>query len=224
MKLGIVGAGGLGREVYIVAKKINAVKHRWDEIFFMDTNRSITEVLGVRCLDVDEAMQTIDDLEVVVAIGEPRIREKVYNDIHNGGKELATLIHPGVYIDETTTIGKGCIICEGVTITSCVEIGDNTFVHPHAVIGHDIKIGKHCMIGANSEIGGANVIGDRSYFGFMSGTKELLTIGQDVICSAGAIVFRDLPDGVIAVGNPARIMKNNDDKTVFRHAKNKAEE
>ena len=35
-------------------------------------------------------------------------------------------------------------------------------------------------------------------------------------CSAGAIVFRDLPDEVIAVGNPARVMKKNEERRVFR--------
>ena len=219
MVLGILGAGGLGREVYIVAKKINAADGRWEKIVFMDDNRTITEVLGIKCYGVEEALQGIDNLEVAVAIGEPRLREKVCNNVHASGKKLATLIHPGVYIDETTQIGEGCIICEGVVITSCVKIGENTYVHPHAVIGHDIKIGRHCMIGAGCEIGGANVIGDRTYFGFMAGTKELLSIGQDVICSAGAIVFRNLPDSVIAVGNPARIMKENKDKTVFKHVK-----
>lgn len=219
MILGVFGAGGLGREVFIVAKKINAIEHRWDKIVYIDDDASIKDVLGVPSYTFNEAVKSFQNLEVAIAIGEPSTREKIYDKVKENGVNLATLIHPGVYIDESTTVGAGCIICEGVTITSCVEIGEDTFIQPHAVIGHDIKIGKHCMIGASSEIGGADVVGDRTYMGFMSGTKELLTIGKDVICSAGAIVFRDLPDGAIAVGNPARIVKNNEEKKVFKNAK-----
>lgn len=219
MTLGIYGAGGLGREVDIVARKINAIERRWKKIIYIDDDENIREVLGVECRTLDEARQEHENFEISIAVGEPGTREAIFEKVKDEDIGLATLVHPGVFIDGSTEIGEGCVICEGVTITSCVEIGSNTYVHPHAVIGHDVRIGRHCVIGTGCEIGGANAIGDRSYFGFLSGTKELLGIGKDVICSAGAIVFRDLPDGVIAVGNPARIMRENKDKTVFRHTR-----
>ena len=220
MILGILGAGGLGREVYIVAKKINAAEGRWSEIIFMDDNRMIIEVLGIKCYGVEEAMQSISDLEVAVAIGEPRIREKVCNVVHASGKKLATLIHPGVYIDDTTTIGEGCVICEGATITSYVNIGENTYVQPHAVIGHDIKIGKHSIIGANVQIGGNNNIGSRVFIGFMAGTIQGLTIGDDVEISAGSIVFRNIEAGMIVMGNPARVIRRNEGQGIFTKKEN----
>ena len=130
--------------------------------------------------------------------------------------KLVSLIHPGIYLDETTSIGEGVVICEGATITSNVTIEDNSYVQAHAVIGHDIQIGKHTIIGSNCQIGGADVIGDRVFMGFLSGTTDHIQIGDDVIISAGAIVFKDLPDEVVAVGNPARIMKKNEQKRVFK--------
>ncbi len=215
MVLGIYCAGGLGREVYIIAKKINEAERRWDRIVFVDDGEA-KEVLGVPVFSFQKAMQEFPDLEIVIASGEPAVRELLYDKIEASGIPAATLIHPGVYIDETTKIGKGCVICEGVTITSCVRIDNNCHIHPHAVIGHDIQIGKHSVIGSNAQIGGHNQIGDRFYLGFLGGTKDELTIGNDVICSAGAIVFRDLPDEVIAVGNPARIVRKNEEKRVFK--------
>ena len=75
------------------------------------------------------------------------------------------------------------------------------------------------MIGSNSEIGGDNKLGKRVYMGFLSGTKEGLKIGDDVIISAGGIVFRDVEPNMIMVGNPARAMKKNDGQGVFhRHS------
>ena len=158
----------------------------------------------------------LDGLEIIIGVGEPAVREAMYNKVKRNKIPLITLIHPGVYIDETVRLGEGVVICEGVTITSNIVIGENSYIHPHAAIGHDVTIGRHSVIGTNSQVGGSNRIGDRAYMGFLSGTKEGLTVGNDVICSAGAIIFRDMPDGVIAVGNPARIMKRNEGKGVFQ--------
>ena len=215
MVLGIYGAGGLGREVYILAKKINNLKHCWDEIVFIDDVNDISEIQGKKVFKFVDLIKEHLNLEIVIGVGEPSVRQAMFNKVKEYNNNLATLIHPGIYIDETTTIGEGVIICEGVTITCDVIINDNAYIQPHAVIGHDITIGKHSVIGSNCQIGGRCKIGDRVFMGFLSGIKEDITVGNDVICAAGAIVFRDLQDEVIAVGNPARIMKKNEEKRIF---------
>lgn len=218
MILAIYGAHGLAQEVYIIAKKINKEQKRWNDFVFIDDVNDIDTVQGKRVFKLEALLKEyeINDVEAVIAVGEPALRETLYRKVKAHNIKIATLIHPGVYIDETTLIGEGAVICENATITCNVSIGDNSYIQPHTIIGHDIKIGRHTVIGAGVQIGGANMIGDRVYMGFLSGTKEKLSIGNDTICSAGAIVFRDLPEGVIAVGNPARIMKNNEDKKVFK--------
>lgn len=220
MILGIYGASGLGREVSIVAKKINLVESRWEKIIFIDDNESITEVLGVPSYTFSKALVLFPDLEVSIAIGEPSTREKIYKKLKDNNVKLATLIHPGVYVDESSTIGEGVTICEGVTLTSCVFLDDNVYIHPHAVIGHDIHIGKHTIVGSNSEIGGANSIGERVFVGFMVGTLQGLKIGDDVEISAGSIVFRDIEPSVIVMGNPARVIRRNEGRGVFTKGNN----
>lgn len=215
MILGVYGAGGTGREVHIIARKINAIRHRWDEIVYVDDNENIREVLGVPSYTFDEARALFSDLEISISIGEPAAREKIYNKVRAAAVKLATLIHPGVYIDESTTIGEGVTICEGVTVTSCVVLEDNVYVQHHAVIGHDIHVGRHSTIGSNAEIGGANVIGERVFIGFLAGTLHGLTIGDDVEVSAGSIVFRDIEPGMIVMGNPARVIRRNEGRGVF---------
>lgn len=218
MILAIYGAHGLAQEVYIIAKKINMIENKWEKVVFIDDINDISTVQGKKVYKFDNLIEQYNksELEIVVAVGEPAVRELMYSKVKAIGIKLATLVHPGVYIDETTQIGEGVVICEGVTITCNVIIGNNSYIQPHAVIGHDIVIGQHSVIGSNSQIGGVDKIGDRVYMGFLSGTKDHISIGNDVIISAGAIVFRDLPDSVIAVGNPARIMKTNEEKKVFK--------
>lgn len=218
MVLAIYGTQGLAREVYIIAKKINSIENRWDTICFIDDINDIKKIESNRVYKFEEIEEKYkkSDLEVAIAVGEPRIREKLYNKVIYSGMKAATLVHPGVYIDSTTSLGEGVIICEGCTITCNVVIGNNTYIQAHSVIGHDIKVGNHSVIGSNCQIGGADTIGDRVFMGFLSGTSDHISIGNDVIISAGAIVFRDLPEKVIAIGNPARIVKKNDEGTVFK--------
>lgn len=215
MILGVYGASGLGREVEIIARKINSIEHQWEKIVYVDDNESITECLGVPSYTFQRAKEEFGELEITIAIGEPITREKIYNKVKTNCVKLATLIHPGVYIDQSSTIGEGVTICEGVTTTSCVRIEDNVYIQPHAVIGHDIHIGKHSVIGSNVEIGGANEIGERVFIGFMVGTLQGLTIGDDVEISAGSIVFRDIEPSMIVMGNPARVIRRNEGRGVF---------
>lgn len=215
MVLGIYGASGLGREVHLLAKRINQKEHRWSKIVFVDDNKEIKEVLGVKVYTFEEIKKTKDKFEIAIAVGEPAVREILYNKLKKEHVNVATLIYPDVYIDESTHIAEGTIVNEGVIITSCVKIEENIYIQPNAVIGHDIQIGKHSVIGSNCEIGGGDILGERVYMGYLSGILQGLKIGNDVICSAGAIVFRDIEDEMIVVGNPARVIKRNERKRVF---------
>lgn len=218
MILVIYGAHGLAQEVNIIAKKINQSEHRWSEIVYIDDINDLEEVQGQKVYTFEKLLQSfnIEELEAVIAVGEPAVRDKLYQKVKERKIRFATLVHPGVYIDETTALGEGVVVCEGATITSNVSIGENAYIQAHAVIGHDIRIGKHTIIGSNCQIGGADIIGDRVFMGFLSGTTDHISVGNDVIISAGAIVFKDLPDEVVAVGNPARVMKKNSEKKVFK--------
>lgn len=215
--LAIYGAGGLGREVLRLAKILNKRKKQWDEFIFVDKKDNPSVINGVHVYTEDHVdCRYKENLEAVIGIGEPSIRESVYQKIKTKDKKIATLIHPDVYIDETVSIGEGTIICENADITCNVNLGHNIYIQPQAVIGHDVSVGSHSVIGTNCHIGGATRIGERVYMGFLSGTKEGLIIGADVICAAGSIVFQNLHDAVIVVGNPARIMKKNKEKKVFK--------
>lgn len=212
MVLGIYGAGGLGREVKIIANKINQIENRWNKIIFIDDNKDIKRIEDTDVYVFEDLIRQTPELEVVIGIGEPAIREKLYDKVTRAGISLATLIHPSVSIDSSTNVGKGVVICNNCTITSCVELEDNIYIQPHTVIGHDIKIGKHSVISALCHIGGTSVLGERVFMGFMSGTLQGLNIGDDVILSAGSILFRDVDKELIIMGNPARPMKKNERK------------
>jgi len=215
MILGIYGSGALGQELLELTKIVN-VNNRWASIVFID------DINVGKCNDVErysfkEFVDRFDraDTEIVIAVGEPAIREVLYEKVVASNFSLATLIHPNVVIPQSTKIGKGVVVNLGAFISFNVEIKDNAFVQQYALIGHDCIIKSHTIISAFVSISGYCCIGKSTYISMHVPVKEKITIGDNVIVGMGSCVLRDIPDDVIALGNPARGVRNNDEKRVF---------
>lgn len=103
-----------------------------------------------------------------------------------------------------------------------IYVGDNTMIGPNVTIataGHPIlpelrekgyqynmpvKIGKNCWIGAGAVI------------------LPSVTVGDNTVVGAGSVVTKDLPSGVVAVGNPCRVLREineRDKKFYFKNRK-----
>lgn len=99
-----------------------------------------------------------------------------------------------------------------------MQIGKGT-VFPHDALGcvfhPDVKIGKNCKIlhgvtmGGRAGHKGLPIIGDNVVIGTHAQLNGNVKIGNNSIVGAGAIVTHDVPDNVVVVGNPARILKSN---------------
>jgi maltose O-acetyltransferase len=105
------------------------------------------------------------------------------------------------------TIGQNVYVGERVSIDSCfcwlVSIGrDCVLGDGVAILAHDASTLRHlsCM-----KIGKVS-LGDRTFVGANSIILPNVKIGRDVVIGAGSVVTKDVPDGVVVVGNPARII------------------
>ncbi|MEQ9859862.1 NeuD/PglB/VioB family sugar acetyltransferase [Pectobacterium cacticida] len=215
MKLAIYGAGGLGREVLVLAQTINADKKCWDDFVFIDDINPGRELKGFPVLDFDTIKQ-IGDIEVVIAVGEPAVRMLLAEKVLAEQLVLATLIHPGIRLTACTTIGKGVVVCEGVFVSCDVTLADNVFLQPNSSVGHDARIGEHSILSTYATLGGKCQIGARTFIGMSTAVKESVTVGDDTIIGMGAVVLGDIESDVIALGNPARVMRKNESKKVFK--------
>ncbi|MBQ7570061.1 MAG: NeuD/PglB/VioB family sugar acetyltransferase [Synergistaceae bacterium] len=218
MILGIYGSGGLGREMLELARIINNNNLRWENIIFIDdADKDGSLINGAEVYKYDEALNKFKNLEITIGIGEPIIREKLFNKIKVDNIKAAALIHPGVHIPETTKIGEGATICMNDFISCNVVIGDNVYIQPSANIGHDSVLDEGAFISAFCNIAGAVHVGKYTYIGMSAAVKELINIGSYSIIGMYSAVYKDIPDEVVAVGNPARPMKRNEEHRVFKH-------
>ena len=104
------------------------------------------------------------------------------------------------------------IFCNCV-IPPTTEIGEGTVI-PHSVgiVLHQTSvIGKRCHIYQNVTIGNANgpKIGDDVIIGANAVILGDITVGNGAKIGAGAVVVKDVPEGVTVVGVPAKIIERN---------------
>lgn len=217
MKLAIYGSGGLGKEVLELAKQVHAVSSKWDEILFVDDVTTETSLFGYKIFSFEKIINMYKDneIEFVIAVGEPETRKLLWTKVKHAGYKLTALIHPNVFITDRTKVGDGSIICSGVFISCDVDMSENVYVQALAAIGHDCKIGAHSVISSFTSLGGSCTVGECSFVAMSVPVKEKTNIGSNSIVGLGSVVLRDIPDNVVALGNPARAMRVNEDKKVF---------
>lgn len=138
-------------------------------------------------------------------------REKIFHILLNKAKHSklssfwSKLVHIyclyilGFEFEARTKVGENFSIVHGArgsVINSSVIIGDNCIIRNNTIIGND------------GFCGGAPIIGDNVNIGANSCIIGSIHVGNNVIIGAGSIVVKDVPDNVVVVGNPARIIRN----------------
>ncbi len=216
MTLAIYCAGGLGKEVIALARSVS----RWDSIIFVDDVTKAEWHADAKVYRFEQLKDYPDDVEFVIASGEPAGREKLYYRIKEAGYPMATIYGPGFTMLPGTSIGEGCILYD-CGISADVTIEPNVIINTKAVIGHDSYVGAHSVMSFVSFIGGNSAVGSRTYIAPGAMIKDHIKVGNDCIISMGAIVLRNVKDSSIMVGNPARRLGENTEKRVFGIFNNK---
>jgi len=110
------------------------------------------------------------------------------------------------HVKRGLVVGKNFNIFDEVIIDNShtwhIEIGDDVTLAPRVhILVHDASTKKHLNY---TRIGKVK-IGNRVFVGAGSIILPGVTVGNDVVIGAGSIVTRDIPDGQVVAGNPARI-------------------
>ncbi len=147
---------------------------------------------------------------VFITVGQiksPDLRIKLFEKAKNAGGNFPVIISPEAYVSKHSEIQEGTIIMHGAVINADSKIGKNTIINNLALIEHDVIIGNHCHISTNSSVNGGTKLGNNCLAGSNSVLKQNISITSNTIIGAGAVVTKDIIDGGVYVGNPARKIK-----------------
>lgn len=136
-------------------------------------------------------------------------------------KQINARIEPGSVIRDKVDIGDHVIVMMGAVINIGAVIGAGTMIDMNAVVGARALVGSNCHIGAGAVLAGVLeppsadpvVIEDNVLIGANAVVLEGCRIGKGSVIAAGAVVTHDIPENVVAAGQPARVIKGVDAKT-----------
>ena len=203
----IYGAGGYGREIACLIKRLNAVKKEWNFLGFIDDGEPVGkkteygEVLG----NIDFVNSYKKKLSVVLAIGTPSILPKLAAAIINPKVEFPNLIDPDVlFLDrDNVRLGKGNILCAKCVVSCNVDIGDFNLFNIGVGIGHDASFGSYNVLMPNVNISGGVETGNCNLFGVKSTVLQYLKVGNNTKIGAHSLLMRKAKDDGLYFGIPA---------------------
>jgi sugar O-acyltransferase (sialic acid O-acetyltransferase NeuD family) len=189
----IAGAGSAGIETTGICLLSGC-----NDIVLYDDNTKCNDLIYHKY----HVIKTEEDLKIAieknpnfcVAIGHPRIREKVFNRILKmGGNPTNVINHKTVSllceIPQTANI-----LHPGVNISYDFEIGKSCMIHANVAIGHKVKMGNFINISPLCSIIGPCTIDDYAYIAAGSVILPHHKIGKNAIIPAGSVVDRDVND------------------------------
>jgi UDP-2-acetamido-3-amino-2,3-dideoxy-glucuronate N-acetyltransferase len=115
-----------------------------------------------------------------------------------------TIVGRGVAIENSSTIGSRCKLETNAYITAYSTIEDDVFVAPGVLTSNDNYLGRSAE---RFEHFGGVTIRRGGRLGVGAVILPNLTVGEDAVVAAGALLTRDAPDEVIVAGLPAREFK-----------------
>lgn len=200
-QLVIIGASGHGKVVADIAKK-----NGYEEICFLDDNEALMECGGYAV--VGKSKRYVDfDCDVIVAIGNPKTRERIQKDVELACKNVPTLVHPNASIAEDVEIGKGTVVMAGAVINPGAQIGKGCIINTCASVDHDCEIADFAHVSVGAHVAGTVKIGKRTWIGAGVTVSNDIDICADCMIGAGAVVTKNISVSGTYVGVPAKRRK-----------------
>lgn len=203
----IYGTGGLGRGIVDLIDSINKYSEtQWEISGFVDDNETRSEVNGLKVLGgSDYLLNYQKDINVVLAFGSPKVKEKIYNTL--SPKEniyYPNLIYPGVEVSNHNQFGKGNIISKGVALSTNITISDFNLMHYNCSIGHDVSMGDYNSVFPLVALSGYDKLGNCVEIGTNTAVIPNISIGDHAIVGAGSTIIKDVRANSKVVGVPGK--------------------
>lgn len=211
--IGLVGASGFGREVMPILRATREDKFKGVECVFVDAVVPKKSIEGITVILDQVFLEKKTQKKLFnVAIGDPKVREKVVEKFVKESCEPISIISQSSLILDRVAIGQGAIVCGFTHLTSDIKIGNYFHCNLYSYVAHDCIIGNYVTFAPKVSCNGNVHIQDYAYIGAGSVIKQgsaekPLVIGEGAVVGMGAVVTKDVAPYEVVVGNPARPLK-----------------
>ena len=196
-KLVIVGASGHGKVIADIAK-LNG----YNDIVFLDDNEAVDECAGYPVIGRSCDFSKVEQ-DVVVAVGNAKIRSRIQEQYESQGFHLVTLIHPNATVADSAQIGVGSVVMAGAVINPYAKLGKGCIVNTCASVDHDCEVRDYVHVAVGAHLCGTVEVGAYTWIGAGATVSNNVSICPECMIGAGAVVVKDLDEQGTYVGVPA---------------------
>ncbi len=179
---------------------------------------AILALVDVPCLiDDNPKVNELDGLSVVhsadglfpliITIGDCQIRRKIVAKM--GERKYLTVVHPKAILADNVKLGHGTVVMAGAILNPYAKVGNHCIINTGASLDHDVKVDDFVHIAPHCTLCGEVEVGEGTWVGAGSTVIQGIHIGKDCIIGAGSVVVKDIPDGMVAYGNPCKVIRAN---------------
>lgn len=145
--------------------------------------------------------------DVIISIGNPQVRKRLSLLLK---AHFISAVHPSAIVSSRVMIGEGTVVMQGAVVQSCTSVGHHCIINTGASVDHECRLGDFVHISPHATLCGNAQVGQGTWVGAGSVVIPGIKIGRWSMIGAGSVVVRDIPDGVVAYGNPCRIHRLSD--------------
>lgn len=148
-----------------------------------------------------------DDFVGLIAVGDNATRLRLAHELENEGWRFGVLVHPAACVAPSASLGPGTAVMAGAIIQSGASVAAHVIVNSGAILEHDSSVEAGASLSPGCATGGRVRIGAQAFVGTGAVLCPRVEVGRGSIVGAGAVVTKSLPAGVVAFGNPARVIR-----------------
>lgn len=205
----ILGAGATARELLNIYKDLGQLEKVMG--FIEENHTGIRQEVYCKKIMNEKVIDILPHSSVFIgAIGSP-LRKRWIEGIEHKGFKFDTVIHSSAVINDSISIGEGCIVYPGVIFTCDTKVGNHSIINIASTVSHDCEIGNFVTICPGVNIAGGVKIKDECWVGIGTKIINKVTIGNGSFIGAGSVVTKDIPNNVLAMGVPAKPIKKIDE-------------
>lgn len=182
----IIGAGGLGREVLDLIQNSTSQNQSYKVLGFADDALPKGFLInGYEILGTLSQCLNFSNIYFVIAIGNPSIRLKVFDQLKQHQQVLCNVIHPTAQLSPFAVIepDAGVLLFGNSFVGPNTKIGANVLIHQNAIIGHDTIIGNHGIVMQSCVLNGQITLESAVMIGPLT-----VINGKHIIRKSGVIV------------------------------------
>ena len=196
----LFGASGHGKVIASMLKDINvAVKG------FIDDAPKDATFFNLPVFN-SEKYKKLEVSKLIIGIGDNAARKKCASKY---AANYMSIKHPSAIVHASVKLELGTVIMPNVVVNVDACIGKHCIINTGAIIEHDCAISDFVHISPNVALAGNVLVGEGTHIGIGANVIPGITIGKWVIIGAGAVVTKNVPDGAVVAGVPAKIIKMN---------------